>query len=101
MFFRNLNWDIIGQRRIWFGLSLAVIAAGVVALVAHHGLRLGLSFTGGTTIEIKFDNTVTESAVRQALSAIDTSTVAGDRAQYDDIKAGNEGIQLAQKPGDK
>ena len=102
MFFRNLKWDIIGQRRAWFTLSLAVIAAGVVALVAHHGLRLGLSFTGGTTIDIKFDNSVTETAVRQALSAVDTSKIAaGDQAQYDDIKAGSEGLQLAQKSGDK
>ena len=102
MFFRNLNWDIIGQRRIWFGLSLAVIAAGIVALVLHHGLKLGLSFTGGTTLDIKFNGTVTETGVRQALSGIDVSKLnASDRPEYDQLKSGGEGIQLAQKPGDK
>ncbi len=102
MFFRNLNWDIIGQRRIWFGLSLAVIVAGIVAIVAHHGLKLGLSFTGGTTLDIKFQNTVTETGVRQALAAIDTGSLnAADRPEYDALKSGSEGIQLAQKPEDK
>jgi preprotein translocase subunit SecF len=109
MFFRNLNWDIIGQRKFWFGLSLAVIVAGAVALFVHHGLRLGLSFTGGSTIEIKFNSTVTESAVRQALKSLDLSTIvdpdknrqAEQRAQYNDLTSGTEGIQLAQKPEDK
>ena len=109
MFFRNLNWDIIGQRRIWFALSAAVIVAGIVALVAHHGLRLGLSFTGGSTIDVKFVGTVTETGVRQALRGLDTSSIvdndpkrqADARAQYSDIIANGEGVQLAQKPEDK
>src|ERR1700730_12942694 len=109
MFFRHLNWDIIGQRRIWFGLSLAVIVAGAVALFVHHGLRLGLSFTGRSTIEIKLNTTVTESAVRQALRSVNTGVIvdpdknrqAEERAQYADLVNGAEGIQLAQKPEDK
>jgi preprotein translocase subunit SecF len=90
-------------------LSLAVIVAGAVALFVHHGLRLGLSFTGGSTIEIKFNSTVTESAVRQALKALDLSVIVDndknrqteERAQYNDLTSGSEGIQLAQKPEDK
>ncbi len=86
MFFRNLQWNIIRQRNAWFGLSIAVIIAGIVALVMHHGLPLGLSFTGGSTIDVKFDQSVSESAVRQALVG---------------IKLGDEHIQLATKHGDK
>jgi preprotein translocase subunit SecF len=71
VFFRNLKWDIIGQRNYWFALSIAVIIAGSIALVAHHGLPLGLSFTGGSTIDVKFDQSVSESAVRAALKSID------------------------------
>jgi preprotein translocase subunit SecF len=109
VFFRNLNWDIIGQRKIWFALSAAVIVVGIIALFVHHGLRLGLSFTGGSTIDVKFVSTVTESSVRQALRGIDLSTIvdsdakrqAEERAQYDDITSNGEGVQLAQKPEDK
>jgi len=109
MFFRNLNWDIIGQRRIWFTLSLAVIAAGIVALFIHHGLKLGLSFTGGSTIDVKLNQTVTETQVRGVLKQTDLSGIkdpdpkkqADERAQYDELLAGTEGLQLAQKPEDK
>jgi len=110
MFFRNLKWDIVGQRNIWFGLSAIVIIAGVIALFAHHGLPLGLSFTGGSTVEVKFSQTVTEAQVRAALSHIDVNTVdAGDtdpakqaeiRKQYAAIAAGDATLQLAYKTGD-
>ncbi|MDQ6824575.1 MAG: protein translocase subunit SecF, partial [Candidatus Eremiobacteraeota bacterium] len=83
MFFRRLNWNIIGQRNYWFALSAAVIIAGVIALIAHHGLPLGLSFTGGTSIDVKFSQSLSESAVRSALRTIDTSRLsAADQAQY-------------------
>jgi preprotein translocase subunit SecF len=112
MFFRNLKWDIIGQRWIWFSFSIAVIAAGLIALVAHHGLRLGLSFTGGSTIDVKFNSTVTESAVRQALTGIVVTNRPGATAQEKALNAelaqsmtplihGEEAIQLATKPEDK
>jgi preprotein translocase subunit SecF len=102
MFFRKLNWDIIGQRNIWFALSSAIIVAGIIALFIHHGLKLGLSFTGGTTIDVKFNNTVTEAGIRQALSTIDLSKVnPADKSQYGAFSSNTEGIQLASKPEDK
>jgi preprotein translocase subunit SecF len=85
MFFRNLKWNIIGQRYFWFALSAAVIVVGAAALIAHHGLPLGLSFTGGSTIDVKFDQSVTESTVRQALAGLNLQ---------------DENVQLAAKPGD-
>ncbi len=101
MFFRNLKWNIIGQRNLWFALSLAVIIAGVVALVMHRGLALGLSFTGGSTIEAKFSQTVTEQAVRDALKSVDVSSIAPEfRAQYAPIQSGQESLQIAHKQGD-
>ena len=109
MFFRNLNWDIVGQRNLWFGLSAVVIIAGIIALFVHHGLPLGLSFTGGSTVEVKFGQTVTETQVAKALSHIDVSTVdAGDpdpakqaeiRREYATL-AGGATLQLAYKSGD-
>jgi preprotein translocase subunit SecF len=101
MFFRKLKWNIIGQRNYWFALSGAVIIAGIVALVIHHGLPLGLSFTGGTTIDVKFNRSVTETDVRNALRTLDLSKVGSDlRPQYAALQAGNETLQLASKPGD-
>ncbi len=101
MFFRNLKWNIIGQRNYWFALSGAVIIAGAIALVAHHGLPLGLSFTGGSTIDVKFSQTVSEQGVRDALKSIDLSSIGEEfRSQYAPIQSGDESLQLAQKQGD-
>jgi SecD/SecF fusion protein len=111
-FFRNLKWNIIGQRWIWFSFSSAVIVAGLIALVAHHGLRLGLSFTGGSTVDVKFNSSVTESAVHQALTGIQVTTKPNATQQEQQIAAdslaslqplikGEESIQLAAKPDDK
>ena len=101
MFFRNLKWNIIGQRAYWFALSGAVIIAGIIALVVHHGLALGLSFTGGSTIDVKLSQSVTEIQVRNALKAIDLSGINAEfRPQYAAIQSGDEGLQLAFKQGD-
>ena len=101
MFFRNLKWNIIGQRNYWFALSAAVIISGIVALVLHHGLPLGLSFTGGSTLDVKFSRSVTEAQVRQALAAMDLSALRPEaRAQFAEMQAGGENVQLAAKQGD-
>jgi preprotein translocase subunit SecF len=112
MFFRNLNWDIIGQRRYWFALSGAVIVAGIIALIVHRGLPLGLSFTGGTVIDVKFSQSVTETQVQNALRNVEvvdkpgitpqqTSSNAELRAALAPLRNGEANVQLASKPEDK
>jgi len=112
MFFRNLNWDIIGQRKYWFGLSAAVIIAGIIALIIHHGLPLGLSFTGGTVIDVKFSQSVTETQVKDALRGVEVvdkpaitpqqqTSNAELRTSLRPLNNGEANIQLASKPEDK
>ncbi len=52
--------DIVGKRYWYFGLSLLVIVPGLIAMGLHWAqtgqpFRLGIDFTGGTLIELKFD----------------------------------------------
>jgi len=49
---RDTNIDFIGQRRKTLVLSLAIIIAGLVSVVAHGGLRMGVDFTGGVQVEV-------------------------------------------------
>jgi preprotein translocase subunit SecF len=42
------RFDFVGRRRIWFGISALIIAAGIVSLGVHGGLNLGIEFKGGT-----------------------------------------------------
>lgn len=43
--------NIVGQRKLWFGISLLVIIPGLISLILW-GLPLGIDFKGGQEIEI-------------------------------------------------
>jgi len=75
VFFRRLNWNIVGWFRIVSTISYAVIVAGLVAIGIHwhntgQPLKLGLSFTGGTDVTAKFTRSVTQPQITAALSKI-------------------------------
>jgi preprotein translocase subunit SecF len=81
MFFRRLNWNIVGWFRVVSAISYIVIALGLGSMVYHgfaggngfqpsHMLRLGLSFTGGTDIDVQFTQPTTTQKVEQALAPL-------------------------------
>jgi preprotein translocase SecF subunit len=82
MFFRRLNWNVVSWFKTVSLISYAVIFCGVVALVWHathapgggfqpsHALRLGLSFTGGTDVTVKYQSPTTVAAVQKALAGL-------------------------------
>jgi preprotein translocase subunit SecF len=67
---KKTNIDFIPKRGIFFAISGLAIAAGIVSIAAK-GVNLGLDFTGGTLLQVKFDNPITIAEVRQALKASD------------------------------
>lgn len=46
-------YRIIQKKKIWVGISLALMIASIVA-VSVWGLRMGIDFTGGSLLEAKF-----------------------------------------------
>ncbi|QFU02971.1 preprotein translocase subunit SecF [Halomonas sp. THAF5a] len=62
------QFDFMGKRRGAFALSVAMLLASVVAMVAM-GLNLGLDFTGGTLVEVRFASAPALETVRQTLEA--------------------------------
>lgn len=62
-------WDLIGWRRVGYALSALVILPGLVALAVHTvsgrgGLNWGVDFTGGSFMQLRFQQPVTVAAVR-------------------------------------
>jgi preprotein translocase SecF subunit len=75
MFFRNKNWDVVGWFRTVSLISYAIILAGLVTMgytwvTKGYPLRLGLSFTGGTDVTVKFTAPVTKAQISDALATV-------------------------------
>jgi preprotein translocase SecF subunit len=75
MFFRRLNWNVVGWFRTVSAISYAVIFAGLLFMGYHwvkdgSPLRLGLSFTGGTDVTAKFNAPTTQDKIASALATI-------------------------------
>ena len=78
------KFDISGHRMWWFLLSTVVIVAGIICMVVR-GFNFGIDFTGGTIIDLKFDQPVTIADVRTSLGkyGLDGSTIQLSGAQSD------------------
>jgi preprotein translocase subunit SecF len=75
VFFRRLKWNVVGWFRIVSWISYAVIFAGLLMMGYNYAtkgyfLRLGLSFTGGTDVTVKFDSPATKADITKALTGI-------------------------------
>ncbi len=56
---------ITSRRGWWYLLSLSLLLPGVIALLTG-GLKPGIDFTGGSLIQLRFDQNVTQQAVQAA-----------------------------------
>ncbi|MGD9902006.1 MAG: protein translocase subunit SecF [Vicinamibacterales bacterium] len=68
--FENANYDFIRWRWHAIVLSTLVVVAGLGFMVSRGGLPMGIDFTGGTIVVVKFAAPVAEDAVRQALAGV-------------------------------
>jgi preprotein translocase subunit SecF len=66
----NTNFNFIRWRWHAIVLSVLVIAIGMWTIQRRGGLALGVDFTGGTVLTIKFQQRVTEDQVRNALQSV-------------------------------
>ncbi|MEA4847005.1 MAG: protein translocase subunit SecF [Clostridiaceae bacterium] len=72
--------NFMGPRKIWFGISLSLLAIGLVFLIINGGLNLGMDFTGGSSIHATIGRTFEVSEIREIMDKYDpdaTITHAG------------------------
>lgn len=64
------NIDFIGKRNISFVLSAVIVVIGLFAIIQMSlgNANMGIDFTGGTSIQLKFDRYVPLADLRQALT---------------------------------
>jgi preprotein translocase subunit SecF len=93
--FHNTNYDFIRWRWYAIGLSLAVILAGA-ALIVTRGLPLGIDFSGGTSMIVRFSQPVALDKVRDAVASLSGEAVV---QQYGDPSENRLMIRLPQQEG--
>jgi preprotein translocase subunit SecF len=91
--FKNTNFDFLGKKWPFIGLSLVVTAAGLISLAMKGGPKYGIDFTGGANMMLRFNHEPPVQQIRAALS----SKISGE-ISVQQINGGQDvqvGTQLA------
>lgn len=67
--FSNTHFQFIGFRRKAMLSSFVVIVVGLVSIVAHRGFNMSIDFTGGTLVEVRFDQPVPLQRIREIVNS--------------------------------
>lgn len=66
------RFDIIGKRKIWYTISSLLIIASLFFMVTR-GFNMGIDFTGGTIMDLRFEKAVNINDVRAVLNEYNLS----------------------------
>lgn len=65
--FRDANYPFMKYRRWAFGLSGLLILITIIAIIARGGLEYSIDFTGGTLVQLDFEQPVEPQRLREVL----------------------------------
>ena len=68
--FKNPNHDFIGKRKWAYIVSIAITLISLGSLAVKGGLRYDIDFTGGTLIQVRFEQSPAIAKIRTALATI-------------------------------
>ena len=66
--FKNVAFNFVGHRKLYYLISTIIITAGAIFYVVNDGLHLGVDFKGGRTYIVKFDKQMNTEDVAKTLS---------------------------------
>ena len=85
----KIRFDILKRSKLWFAISLLIIIPGIFCMFTK-GFNFGIDFTGGTIIEMEFQQEVTLPQVRDLLREynLDNATIqlSGDASNVEASK---------------
>jgi preprotein translocase subunit SecF len=90
--FRNVSIDWLGKKWYFLGFSLIFSVAGVLSMLAWHGIPRGVDFKGGTQITVQFDAPPNEDHIRAALDAAHVKDAKPQRISEVGGQTGNKEI---------
>src|SRR3984957_14377234 len=66
-FFKEPNIDWMGKAKYFYGLSAILLIAGLISWLHEGGLRYGIDFKGGTSVDVRFAQPPNIDQIRDAL----------------------------------
>ena len=68
--FKNLAFNFVGRRKIYYIISTIIIVAGIGMYFKNGGLNLGVDFKGGRTYLVHFDKAVNTEDLKTKLNPV-------------------------------
>ena len=68
--FKNISFDFVGRRKLYYAISSAIIVLGTVFYFKNGGLNLGVDFKGGRTYQVQFEKELNTEEVKKSLGAL-------------------------------
>jgi preprotein translocase subunit SecF len=66
----DTNFDFVSKMKAAVIASVAFILLGIVSILYHGGLNLGVDFAGGAVVQVKFQKEASTDALRSALDGV-------------------------------
>ena len=86
--FKNTNFDFLGKKWRFIGLSLVLTVAGLASIALKGGLRYGIDFRGGALMTVQFAYNPPLDKIRTAMSKAVKGEVSVEN--FTDSKARNQ-----------
>ncbi len=90
---KNPSIDWLGKKWIFIGFSGVLVVISVLSILVAEGLNLGVDFTGGTLVYVKFKDTPDIERIRGALSRAQLS--AEEVTRFDEPSMNQVQIRMA------
>ncbi|MCZ4244906.1 protein translocase subunit SecDF [Pedobacter punctiformis] len=68
--FKNISFNFVGRRKIYYVISTLIIIAGIGMYFKNGGLNLGVDFKGGRTYLVHFDKAVNTEDLKSKLNPV-------------------------------
>jgi preprotein translocase subunit SecF len=99
-FLTNTRIPFLKFKWYWIGLSLILIGSGLATIIFGPGLKMGVDFSGGTQLTLKFAQEPDLARVRRALEALKLGSVTIQRFDEPDLHEFLVRVQNPKTEGD-
>jgi preprotein translocase subunit SecF len=69
--FKNANYPFLKYKNWGYAISIGLTLLAVIVIVARGGLKYSIDFTGGTLVQVKFEEPVDSQILRDALAGVE------------------------------